>query len=281
MSLPSTFVTMDMVRLMESAEILPNVAYIPEHGRLHPELGCTQEPIAGGQMFYAGPGSPLNHAVGMGLNGPVSREEFERFENFYRDRKVPAEIVLAPYVDRSVLEHVHERHYKLNEFNSVLWRKIEKGMRLPATRDGLEVRKVKREESRLWEDILGQGFADLGPLPPGLFETFAHVNNSLSVLAYVDGKPAGGGGGAYFPEIGMCCLFGASTIPEFRRRGVQAAMTYERVRMAAKAGCTIAVVMTQPGSGSQRNMERQGFRVAYTKFVMVKEWDNAAASVTT
>jgi predicted acetyltransferase len=78
----------------------------------------------------------------------------------------------------------------------------------------------------------------------------------------------------------MCCLFGASTKPEFRRRGVQAAMTFERLRMAAKAGCKIAVVMTQPGSGSQRNMERQGFRVAYTKFVMVKEWDNAPASAT-
>lgn len=271
---------MDMVRLMESAEVLPNVAYVPEHARLHPELGSTQEPIAGGQMFFGGPGSPLNHAVGMGLNGPVSWEEFDRFENFYRERKVPAEIVLAPYVDRSVLEHVHERHYKLNEFNSVLWRQIAKGMRLPPTPKGIEIRKVKREESRLWEDILGEGFADLGPLPSGLFEPFAHLKNSLSVLAYVDGRPAGGGGGAYFPEVGMCCLFGASTKPEFRRRGVQAAMTFERLRMAAKAGCKIAVVMTQPGSGSQRNMERQGFRVAYTKFVMVKEWDNAPASAT-
>jgi hypothetical protein len=271
---------MDMVRLMESAEVLPNVAYIPVHSKLHPEIGSTQEEIAGGTMFFAGPGSPLNHAVGMGLNGPVSREEFDRFENFYRDRKVPAEIVLSPYVDRSVLEHVHERHYKLNEFNSVLWREISKGMRLPPVAKGVEVRKVKAQESRLWEDILGQGFADLGPLPSGLFETFAHLKNNLSVLAYIDGKPAGGGGGAYFPEIGMCCLFGASTVPEFRKRGVQAAMTHARLRMAAKAGCKVAVVMTQPGSGSQRNMERQGFRVAYTKFVLVKEWDNAAASET-
>jgi hypothetical protein len=270
-----------MVRLMESAEILPNVGYIPVHAKLHPELGSTQEAVAGGQMFFAGPGSPLNHAVGMGLNGPVSREEFDRFENFYRDRKVPAEIVLAPYVDRSVLEHVHERHYKLSEFNSVLWREIGQGMRLPGAPKGIEVRRVKPSESRLWEDILGQGFADLGPLPSGLFETFAQLKNNLSVLAYVDGKAAGGGGGAYFPEIGMCCLFGASTIPQFRRRGVQGAMTYARLRIAAKAGCKIAVVMTQPGSGSQRNMERQGFRVAYTKFVMIKEWDNAAASETT
>jgi hypothetical protein len=32
------------------------------------------------------------------------------------------------------------------------------------------------------------------------------------------------------------------------------------------------VVSTHPGSGSQRNMERRGFRLAYTKVVMTREW---------
>jgi hypothetical protein len=27
-----------------------------------------------------------------------------------------------------------------------------------------------------------------------------------------------------------------------------------------------------PGSGSQRNMERRGFRVAYTKLVLIRTW---------
>jgi hypothetical protein len=31
-----------------------------------------------------------------------------------------------------------------------------------------------------------------------------------------------------------------------------------------------------PGSGSQRNMERRGFRLAYTKVVMMRDWPEAS-----
>lgn len=44
-----------------------------------------------------------------------------------------------------------------------------------------------------------------------------------------------------------------------------------RLQEASRAGCEYAVVSTQPGGGSQRHMERRGFRVAYTKVVMARE----------
>ena len=44
------------------------------------------------------------------------------------------------------------------------------------------------------------------------------------------------------------------------------------VQEAIRAGSEYAVVSKQPGSGSQRNLERRGFRVAYTKVVMAREW---------
>jgi hypothetical protein len=53
---------------------------------------------------------------------------------------------------------------------------------------------------------------------------------------------------------------------------VQSALIARRLHEAAQAGCEYAVVSTLPGSGSQRNMERRGFQLAYTKLVMVKEW---------
>ena len=40
---------------------------------------------------------------------------------------------------------------------------------------------------------------------------------------------------------------------------------------AAKAGCEYAVVVTQGGTTSQRNAERLGFRVAYSKATLVKQ----------
>lgn len=114
-------------------------------------------------------------------------------------------------------------------------------------------------------------------MPPELFEGFARVESSVPVLAYIDGNAAGGGTLSVFRQQRLAGLFGAATLPEYRRRGVQTAMTYARLRMAADAGCDLAVVMTTPGSGSQRNAERQGFHVAYTKVVLVREWEGKMA----
>jgi hypothetical protein len=38
-----------------------------------------------------------------------------------------------------------------------------------------------------------------------------------------------------------------------------------RLRYAAAKGCKIAMMGALPGSQSQRNAEKQGFRIAYTR----------------
>ena len=62
---------------------------------------------------------------------------------------------------------------------------------------------------------------------------------------------------------------GASTRPEYRRRGVQTALLHVRLAAARERGCDLAAVMTVAGNDSQRNIERAGFRLAYTKAVVV------------
>jgi hypothetical protein len=37
------------------------------------------------------------------------------------------------------------------------------------------------------------------------------------------------------------------------------------MRYAVEHGCDIAMMVTLPGSDSQRNAERKGFRIAYTR----------------
>jgi hypothetical protein len=37
------------------------------------------------------------------------------------------------------------------------------------------------------------------------------------------------------------------------------------MRYAFDHGCDLAMMVTQPGSESQRNAERNGFRIAYTR----------------
>ena len=77
-------------------------------------------------------------------------------------------------------------------------------------------------------------------------------------------------GGLIIPEYKMAGFFGAATLPEFRGRGIQTAFMQERLRVAQRAGCDLAVTLTMPGTTSQRNVERAGFRVAYTKVVVSK-----------
>jgi GNAT superfamily N-acetyltransferase len=64
---------------------------------------------------------------------------------------------------------------------------------------------------------------------------------------------------------GVALFAGSSTVPELRRRGLQSALLEERMRYAADAGCDLAMMVAEAGSGSQKNAERKQFRVGYTR----------------
>ena len=72
---------------------------------------------------------------------------------------------------------------------------------------------------------------------------------------------------------GVASLGGTGTLPEFRNRGVQKALLHARLALAAGSACDLAMVAAQPGSGSQRNIERQGFRVVYTRTKFLKDFE--------
>jgi GNAT superfamily N-acetyltransferase len=86
---------------------------------------------------------------------------------------------------------------------------------------------------------------------------------TVCFLAEVDGKP--GAAGVLTMHEGVALFGGSSTIPEFRRRGLQTALLEERMRYAFDYGCDIAMMVAAPGSNSQRNAERKGFHIAYTR----------------
>jgi GNAT superfamily N-acetyltransferase len=103
-----------------------------------------------------------------------------------------------------------------------------------------------------------------------VFEDFAAAPSMRRYLARWDGTPAGGGtlrlGGS-----GVAQLAGASTLPRFRRRGVQSALLHARLTDALREGYDLAVVTTQPGSKSQENAHRHGFSLLYARAVLVRK----------
>jgi GNAT superfamily N-acetyltransferase len=57
----------------------------------------------------------------------------------------------------------------------------------------------------------------------------------------------------------VATLGGMSTVPEHRRRGVQAALVDHRLRVAAGRDCTLAAATAASGGDSERNLIRLGF----------------------
>jgi GNAT superfamily N-acetyltransferase len=267
------FVDLEFARRLETAEIL-STAHVKALQRYAPD--ATSEMFAGGTAVFGGRSYPANHIVGMGLYGPVSSADVDRVEDFYRSHGVACEIVASPLADRSLFELLAPRDYCITEFNSVLVLRLD-GHDLIEPAPGITVERVDETSELVWGGVLAKGFAEFGPLPENLFAGFASVPDSLCFLARVNGEPAGGAAGSILRETGIAALFGTATLPEFRRRGVQGTLINRRLWEAANAGCEYAVVSTMPGSGSQRNMERRGFRVAYTKLVMVRRWPELTA----
>jgi ribosomal protein S18 acetylase RimI-like enzyme len=94
---------------------------------------------------------------------------------------------------------------------------------------------------------------------------WAELDGWRLYLARVGGTPAGAALLTLDDDLGY--LASASTLPEFRRRGVQAALIAARIADAGAAGCDAVSSQAEFGSASQRNLERSGLRVAYTKAV--------------
>jgi GNAT superfamily N-acetyltransferase len=227
--------------------------------------------VAGGYAVYCGANSPVTQAVGLGMNGAVSSEEFNRLEEFYFSRKEPVRVETCPMADGSLIEHYRERGYYVSEFSNVMVRPVEKAA-TAALPSGIEVQKAAEGGIDLWTLTVAQGFAEHFPVTQEILSVmrlFASGKNTECYFARVDGKIAGGATLALRGRIAG--LFGASTLPQFRNRGVQTALVQPRLQRAAEQGCELAMSLAVPGSASQRNITRQGFRTLYTRVKFERE----------
>ena len=129
------------------------------------------------------------------------------------------------------------------------------------------MRVIGLEEGNLWANVSARGWAHEHPelleflLQLGTISTAR--KQSLCFLAELQGEP--GAAGVLCVHDGVALFGGSATVPEMRRQGLQSALLLERMRYAFDHGCDVAMIVALPGSHSQRNAERQGFRIAYTR----------------
>jgi GNAT superfamily N-acetyltransferase len=229
--------------------------------------GATFLDVGGGCAIFVGAESPLTQALALGLNGPVSEAEVDSLEAFFRARDARISIDLCPLSDPGLLEILGRRGYRVTEFNNVLVKRLAGSEIVLAPR----VRRALSGETDLWSHTVGRGFFDQGDLTTEEMDVGRAIFGMPGALCYLavgnSGEPAGGG--ALAVREGLATLFADSTIPAFRRQGLHRELISARLNEAIALGCDIATATTLPGSTSQRNFERLGFEVVYTKVTFV------------
>jgi hypothetical protein len=256
-----------LARRLEAAEAANGVECALSQDRLQPHSGAAFQGIAGGWAVFVGPESPLTEAIGLGLAGPVREADLLALEAFYGGRGAAVGVDLCPLADASLLELLRERRYRISEFNNTLVRRLSRGEEIAAER---AVRRAGAAEAELWARTVGQGFLERRELTPAEMDIGRIIFHIDGALCYLAGGAEPGAAAAMSIRHGLALLFGDSTIPAFRRKGLQAALIRGRLAAAVAAGCNLASASTAPGSASQRNYERMGFQVAYTKVTLVR-----------
>ena len=103
------FVDQALARRLESAEEMPQVLYAESYKKSRPEIGAEWQEIAGGHMIFAGLGSPIGRATGLGLDCEVTESDLNRIEEFYRSHGAPSQVDVCPYTDLKFLEMLKSR----------------------------------------------------------------------------------------------------------------------------------------------------------------------------
>jgi len=223
--------------------------------------------VAGGCAIFVGADSPLTQAIGMGLNGPVSDSDLAEVECFFRNRGAKVSIDLCPLADPGFVAALMQRGYRITEFNNALVKRLA-GSEIVLTP---RVRRATVAEADVWAHTVGQGFFEQRELTTGEMNVGRAIFEMPGAICFlaVTGSGELAGGAALAVRNGLATLFADSVIPRFRRLGLHRELIAARINEALAQGCDTATASTLPGSGSQRNYERAGFEVVYTKVSMV------------
>lgn len=234
---------------------------------LRPSYGSRVVPVAGGQLVLSGPGMYVNRLVGAGLDRPITIDDIEVVEQQSNEVGVRSMIEVTPQTDQTIVGLLVDKGYQPDNSATTF-------TATPLT---------ERPQTPKWLRVLPQPAADApdhsawlaawqrtSALGFGLVDDDARrVNDDFVVAAaQLDGdglllvEDRAGGVPIATATVnildGLGMLGAMSTIPEFRRRGVQAAMLAYRRHRAAERGCDLVVATAITGGDSERNLTRHG-----------------------
>ena len=263
------FADLALSRRLEAAEASACALFAEARSRAVPSSGACSIHPAGTTAVFDGVDSPCTQTFGLGLFEELTTASLDLIEQFFLEREAPVVHEVSPFAGVGTLDLLCRRGYRPIELSSVLYQAVQ--CPPPAEEGPLRVRLAGPQEAGLWAQLSARGWAGEQPGLEEFLLNFGAVvaarTLSYCFLAAIDGKP--GAAGVLSVHEGVALFGGAATVPEMRRRGLQNALLAERMRFASELGCDLAMMVTLPGSDSQRN----GFHIAYTR----TKWQMQAA----
>jgi GNAT superfamily N-acetyltransferase len=259
------FSDLALSRRLERAEGHACLQFAEARRRLLPDSGAEWMECAGAYAVFDRIESPATQTFGLGIFEELSPAPLDVIERFFLDRGAPVLHEVSPFAGVAALQILCDRNYRPVELSNVLCRSVEQPT--AEEQSAVSVRVVAPKEAQLWSDISARGWShehpELGDFLLDLGALSAARKDSLCFLAEHDGKP--GAASVLCIHEGVALFGGSATVPELRRRGLQTALLHQRMAYAFDHGCDLAMIVVEPGSDSQRNAERKGFRIAYTR----------------
>jgi GNAT superfamily N-acetyltransferase len=256
-----------LAQRLERAEAKASAAFVESRARDTPTVGAEWRAFSGTYAMFDGVGSPLSQTFGLGLFSPPTNEGLAEIEAFFHEHGADVFHEVSPLADPALLGIFAERGYHPVELTSVMHMRLTEEPRIERPRPPeLAIRPIEPGEETMWAETAARGWSETPELSAFINEfgnVSARAHGSACFIAEWAGQPVASA--ALAIHDGVAHLAGASTDPAFRGRGAQGALLSDRLRYAAAMGCDIALMGAAPGSPSQRNGERQGFRIAYTR----------------
>ena len=253
---------------LERTEARANADFVDTRARLEPDSGAAWMEAGGAYAMFDGLESPLTQTFGLGIHEDATAEHLDRIEDFFRERGAPIFHEVSPLADMSLLTLLGERGYRPIELTSVMYRTLE-GETIGDAVAGSAVatRVIGETEADVWAQISARGWAteheSLADFMLAFGKIAARTKGGKPFLAEIASEPVAAAGFSIYDDV--CILAGAATVPEARNKGAQNALLAARLRFAQQQGCRLAMMCALPGSQSQKNAQKNGFAIAYTR----------------
>jgi hypothetical protein len=263
------FADLTLSRQLEQAEGLASAAFVEARRTVAPESGARWTRIGGAYAMFDGPASPITQTFGLGLFEDATPEALAAIESFFDARAAPTDHEVSPIQGEALLPLLVGRGYAPIEYTTLLYRELGHGELQPDLNINpriLITRPASPVDHERWNQASLRGWSHVPGIEPFLRDMHrvnAARKDTVPFLAELEGQPIASAALCIHNRVGL--LAGASTVPEARRQGAQLALLDARLKHAADAGCELVMMGAAPGSSSQRNAERHGFRIAYTR----------------